>query len=130
MPKIALSTPSSRKAYMAPAVAQLEADLAKGVEQIQPKAENRSPATRTYRLRGDWMRDGYIDNLGRTRALDVLVMDGCAYDPDLYGLPDDEGRMILTADDEISAWGASITFSPDGGELDRVGRHVFAQPDA
>jgi hypothetical protein len=82
-------------------------------------------ATRTYRLRGDWMRDGYIDNLNRRRELEIIVANGKAYDPELYGYPDDAGRITLTADDCLEAWGASVSFSPDAGELNRIGRDVF-----
>lgn len=84
-------------------------------------------ATKNYELRGDWMRDGYIDNLGRSRILSILVIDGVAYDDarDFPALPLSECRLTLDADDCLSAWGAGVTFAPAAGELDRIGRAVF-----
>ena len=81
--------------------------------------------TQTYRLRGDWMRAGYIDNLNRRRQLEIIVANGKAYDPELYGYPDDAGRVSLTIDDRLEAWGTGVSFCPDAGELDRIGRDVF-----
>lgn len=80
----------------------------------------------TIRIRGDWMHNGYIDNLNRQRRLEILVVAGKAYDPEMYGWPDDGGRMTLTADEEIQAWGNGVGFSPAPGELDRIGRQIFA----
>ena len=89
-------------------------------------SQTSAPATRRYRIKGDWMQAGVIDNLNRSRVLDILVVDGKAYDPELHGLPNDAGRLELTPDDELTAWGAGASFLPDAGELDRVGRHIFA----
>ena len=87
--------------------------------------------TKTYRLRGDWLIDNCIDNLNRPARLSIIVIDGVAYDDasDHPMIPLDETRLHLDADDCLSAWGAGVAFSPAAGELDRVGRHLFASRD-
>lgn len=81
--------------------------------------------TRAVRIKGDWMVDHQIDNLNRARHLDIVVVNGKAYDAGLYGAPIDSGRLSLHGD-ELTAWGDDISFSPDSGEIDRIGRSVFA----
>lgn len=77
----------------------------------------------THRIRGDWMSDGYIDNLGGGRLLVIAVVDGRAHDVD------DAGHVLdvltLHSDGEIRGWGAGVGFGPDAGELDRIGRNLF-----
>lgn len=87
---------------------------------------NRSRKTDRRRIRGDWYVNGYEDNLNRSRWLDILVVDGKAYDPELYGrAPEEEAAIVIDADDHLSAWGVGVTFGPDEGEVDRVGRGLF-----
>lgn len=79
-----------------------------------------------YRIKGDWLVDGIVDNLNRSRHLDFAVVDGRAYDYDTAGRPDVQfGQINLIPGGELKGWGAGIGFQPDDGELDRVGRHVF-----
>lgn len=81
-----------------------------------------------YRIKGDWLVNGFIDNLGRSRYLDIAVVDGTACDFDTAGRPDPHFRPIkLVVGDELQGWGSEVSFAPDDGELDRVGRHVFEQ---
>jgi hypothetical protein len=68
-------------------------------------------------IRGDWMINGYIDNLNRERRLAVEVIEGVAYDPHEYS----DGRPLKIEDGEIWGWGASVSFLPDERELARVG---------
>jgi DNA-binding XRE family transcriptional regulator len=71
------------------------------------------------KLSGDWMRDGYIDNLGRPSQFDVVVKDGRLYGVDHDGYVDEE-PLTIRDDGEIEIGGA-WTFSPDDGELARIG---------
>lgn len=75
---------------------------------------------------GDWLSSRCVDNSDRQRRLRFLIVDGKAYDDGLYGLPDDAGRLSINGDDEIQGWGAATAFLPDAGELDRIGRDIFA----
>jgi len=82
----------------------------------------------THRIAGDWMVNGYIDNLGRKRALSIAVVNGRAYDLDYSGQPDlREPPLTIDIDGAIEVGGGSVTFLPDAGEIDRVGRHLFGQ---
>lgn len=72
-----------------------------------------------HRITGDWMINGQIDNLGRQRRLDVEVIDGKLRLPNEY--PDYGAPATVTQDGDLQAWGASVTFCPDGGELARIG---------
>ena len=76
---------------------------------------------RNYKVKGDWLVNGYIDNLNRPRTLEIVVVEGRAYDAGLYGGPDDDGRLALTAAGELKAWGSAVAFLPDGGEIERLG---------
>lgn len=89
-------------------------------------------ATTIYkRLRGDWMRDGYIDDLSG-RALEIIIVNGMSYDAELYDAPcgrpswPDDCRLTLCTDGELRAWGKSTSFAPDSGEIDRIGRSFFS----
>lgn len=82
--------------------------------------------SKTYRIKGDWLVEGFVDNLGRERELDIVVIDGKAYDPADAGCGTPPLRMSIDADGALSAWGADIAFSPEDGEVDRVGRDTFA----
>lgn len=80
------------------------------------------------RIAGDWLVDGYIDNLGRQRCLELVIVGTKAYDADMYdfGFPLAECELVGHAhDDTITAWGASTRFSPDEGEIERVARECF-----
>lgn len=72
-------------------------------------------ATTTITLRGDWMQDGYRTN-NRT-PLRIAIEAGRAYDADHPG-PRREARLHLQADGSLTAWGASVSFLPDGDPLD------------
>lgn len=77
-------------------------------------------------IKGDWMTDGVIDNLNRTRRLEIEIINGKAYAIDHTGQPDTrDGPIELTVDDQLMAWGASTSFCPDTGELKRIGRQHF-----
>lgn len=86
-------------------------------------------ATKIYRLRGDWMRDGYIDNFpGESRQITVAVIDGRAYAVDRDGFPATwDSPLELDLDDCIRHIGATGPgfFQPDESEIDRIGRDVF-----
>ena len=84
----------------------------------------------TYKvINGDWMRDGYIDNpIGRPGKLTIVIIDGKAYDAALYDVPcgrtswpEDARITLCTTDGELRAWGKSTSFSPEDGEIERVG---------
>jgi hypothetical protein len=82
---------------------------------------------KVLRLRGDWMRDGYINNLGRPDRLEIAIVEGRAYvapegRPELRDPP-----LELDADDCIRHVGATGSgfFSPDTSEIERIGRNVF-----
>lgn len=77
-----------------------------------------------YRIRGDWMTDGCIDNLNRQRWLDVRVCGDIAFDYE-PGFDITLEPFVLTSDDRLEAWGAGVSFSPDPGEIDRIGRDKF-----
>lgn len=85
--------------------------------------------TQTYKLRGDWMRDGYIDNLGRPSRMEIAIVNGRAYATDLDGRPETRDPPLeLDEDDCIRHVGATGTgfFSPLTSEIDRIGRGVFS----
>ncbi|MEW6124975.1 MAG: hypothetical protein AB1698_20400 [Pseudomonadota bacterium] len=81
---------------------------------------------KTFRISGDWMTDGYVSGRGR---LEIMVLDGKAYDPVVYDVSpagyEHEALISIEADDTLRAWGASTSFAPDNGEIDRVGRTAF-----
>lgn len=73
-------------------------------------------------IRGDWMTNGFIENLNRRRALDVAIVDGRAYLLDVDEHTPDLSRPVrLDVAGEICGWGASTSFSPDPGEIARLG---------
>lgn len=75
------------------------------------------------RIKGDWMEDGYINNLGRPRRLEIVVIDGKGWVVNAYGYLHDSGEttpVVLDADGAIPL-GAGWSFLPDAGELERVG---------
>lgn len=76
------------------------------------------------RIAGDWMRNGYIENLGRPSRLEVVVIDGKGYVVDDNGYIANGGGeltpVVLDAEGEIPI-GGDWTFSPDEGEMARAG---------
>lgn len=89
----------------------------------------RAKTAYTKTIRGDWMDNGYLRTFG-PRHLEILVIDGVAHDKDGYDLTPashrHESRLTIDADDSLIGWGASTSFAPDAGELDRVGRDLFS----
>ena len=75
---------------------------------------------KTYAIKGDWMRDGYLD--GRDRLRVTVEDDGSLADPDY---PCAQGEIAL----KCEVWGGDCpiitngcwTFAPDNDELTRVG---------
>lgn len=82
----------------------------------------------TAHIKGDWMIDGLINNLGRPRRLEVTIVDGVARDVDDYGHPLEQVKIDHNG--ELVAWGAGIAFSPDDGELERLAKRgiTFGKP--
>jgi hypothetical protein len=70
------------------------------------------------RIRGDWMVNGYIDNLNRRRWIAVEVIGDRAYLAAEEG--DQTSPLRLNVDGSILAWGAGVAFSPDAGEMERL----------
>lgn len=74
-------------------------------------------------IKGDWMRDGFLDGRGR---LTVEIINGKAYDADAPRMiPDKDRQVRLDADGCLRAWGQSTAFCPDSGEIKRVGGGLF-----
>lgn len=78
-----------------------------------------------YTLRGDYMTpDGLIRDLS-PQTLEIIVVDGHAYDAyghDNFQAPLSDLRIEI--DEAGQLVGAGI-FLPDEGEIDRVGRDLF-----
>lgn len=68
-------------------------------------------------IRGDWMDDGFQCDLA-PRSLDIEIMDnGTFRDADQLM----SALLTVQPDGTITGWGAGVSFSPDPGELKRVG---------
>lgn len=81
--------------------------------------------TMTKTLKGTWMTDdGYQRDLVPP-YLEIQVINGRAYDAEMPPMArDDVGPLRLDAAGNLRCWAASY-FSPDDGEVNRVGRHLF-----
>lgn len=81
-----------------------------------------------YRIRGDWMRDGYIDNLDRRRMMEIAIVDGRAYATDMEGQPETRDPPLELDEDgairHVGAKGCGF-FQPDDVEIARIGRDKF-----
>lgn len=83
---------------------------------------------RNVRLAGDWMQDGYIENLNRPQRLSCWLEDGRLFEANDAGTGPRvlySDTFELTVNDEgdlapVSAPRHGI-FSPASGELNRIG---------
>jgi hypothetical protein len=73
----------------------------------------------THTIAGDMMDDGYSRGPYTPRNLTVEIADGAIYDVDDYGHR--ITRLHITPDARLAGWGTGVTFSPDEGEMARVG---------
>jgi hypothetical protein len=83
----------------------------------------------THRIKGDFMDDGYIDDLA-PRTLEIVIEGGKVYSAELLlGPPCGQSlaeqranaRLTIDVDGSFEGWGIGRTFAPDAGELARVG---------
>ena len=64
------------------------------------------------RVYGDWLIDGFLDHVNYSRYLEIVIVDGVVYDAELYGLPEDAGRVTARRG-ELLGWGSGVSFAPD-----------------
>jgi hypothetical protein len=72
-----------------------------------------------HRIFGDWLHNGYIDNHNCSRALEFAIVEGRPYVLAACDRPDLDAPIMATRG--MLAWGGSMTFAPDPGEVERVG---------
>lgn len=74
------------------------------------------------RIRGDWTRDGYIDDRDREPFLRIAIVGGQAYNVDMDGQPETREPPIgIDADGALCPAGASVGFLPYPGQIERIG---------
>lgn len=75
--------------------------------------------THKHRITGLWMDNGYQRDRG---CLWVFVSGRTLYDLEIMRLAGpDEAKLTVESDGELRGWGDGTRFSPDDGELARIG---------
>ena len=78
------------------------------------------PAGATVRhVAGDWLTDGYIDNLNRQKRFTCVVSGGRVFEIDGWGYVDLAGPALPIVSEGIAIRGTRIAFSASRAELAR-----------
>ena len=80
-----------------------------------------TPSLIVHHIKGDYVVDGYIDNMNRLPYLEVVAVDGKIYEVEDLGYVGVKPLKVRESDDNIEIVGSHITFSPNDGELTRAG---------
>lgn len=85
---------------------------------------------RKHNIRGDQFINGFRDELA-PRIWRIIIINGKAYNLDMYeapcGQPLADMRVTLDEYGSLITKGMVPEFIPDDGEIDRIGKDVFAK---